>query len=450
MKNILRDWVPLAVSLAAAAFTALQWLEARHETQLSHAALVGFEIDTDPTERRLGVSLRNAGPGVATVRSVRYFVDRQPIDDIDAAVEKAKLIPNHEFDIELDAEDPVSVGETVWLIDYRPKSKDEKQRAIDFIEKHLSVGVEYCSAEGKCSRICSTKDWCQFTDAAAASVEAVPSPTQQSPNINQGEASKEVVNASTWKKWLPDPLVDYTLLLTIFTAILAAAGVFQFRFLIKADRIAATNAETARQSVEAAKQSAEIAEKSLVAANRPWIKVDIQIGGAIAYNVNGANFKIRYILKNIGNSPATNVWTHPTVTLMHPNRSEPFSPRDEMRKLIANLKDRPPAPFGFALFPGDTAVQDITVSVSNEEIKRATTLIEAIYPTILGAVEYRSGFDDKPHETGFIFEIRRNDVPRPSTTAKNRSPAAIWVDEGDVPAGEIILVRSILDGGYAD
>jgi hypothetical protein len=443
VKSILRDWVPLAVSLAAVAFTALQWLEARHETRLSHAALISFEIDTDPTERRLGVSLRNAGPGVATVRSVRYFVDRQPIDDIDTALEKAKLIADHEFDIELDAEDPVSVGETVWLIDYRPKSEDEKQRAIDFIEKHLSVGVEYCPAEGKCSRICSTENWCQFADAAVATAEAVPPPTQQSPNINQGEASKERVNASIWNKWLPDPLVDYTLLLTIFTAILATAGVFQFRFLIRADRIAATNAETARQS-------AEIAEKSLVAANRPWIKVDIQVGGAIVYNVNGANFTIRYILKNIGNSPATNVWTHPTATLMHPNRTEPFSPRDEMRKLIANLKGRPPAPFGFALFPGDTAVQDITVSVSNDEIKHATTLIEAIYPTILGAVEYRSGFADKPHQTGFIFEIRRNDVPRPSTTAKNRSPAAIWVDEGDVPAGEIVLFRSILDGGYAD
>jgi hypothetical protein len=60
------------------------------------------------------------------------------------------------------------------------------------------------------------------------------------------------------------------------------------------------------------------------------------------------------------------------------------------------------------------------------------------------------GFDDKPHRTGFIVEVRRNGAPRASTTEKNRSPAAIWIDEGDVPAEEIRIFRSFVDGGYAD
>src|SRR5712664_4961856 len=52
-------------------------------------------------------------------------------------------------------------------------------------------------------------------------------------------------------------------------------------------------------------------ERSLIAANRPWIKVSFKPAGPIFYNVNGANIILRYILENIGRSPAINVEVHP-------------------------------------------------------------------------------------------------------------------------------------------
>ncbi len=41
-------------------------------------------------------------------------------------------------------------------------------------------------------------------------------------------------------------------------------------------------------SVKASEDAVSIAKNSLVAANRPWIKVGIEVDGAITYDVNGA------------------------------------------------------------------------------------------------------------------------------------------------------------------
>jgi hypothetical protein len=176
------------------------------------------------------------------------------------------------------------------------------------------------------------------------------------------------------------------------------------------------------------------------------------MAGPITYNVNGANITLRYILKNIGHSPALNVQVSPRLIAPIISNDAPgnFDVREELQKDIAGHKARNPSPFGHSLFPDEVIMQDVTVTMSNDEIKRATELIGAIYPTIIGAVSYRMGFDNQSHQTGFIVEVRRNDIPRPSTIEKNRWAAAIWVDEGDVPASEVRLFRSYLDGGYAD
>jgi hypothetical protein len=268
-----------------------------------------------------------------------------------------------------------------------------------------------------------------------------------------------------WRHFVPICLVAYVVLIWVWAlsgyptdAVTALDKLNSYGVLITAIATAfiAWFTWTLRQSTEklfvTGERTAEIAEKALVAANRPWVKVDIQVGGPIFYNENGANFTLRFVMKNIGHSPATNVW--PSSRVIFPVISETtprnFDPRGEMQKDIAHLKTRPPSPFGFALFPDDIIIQDITMTMSRDDIKRATELIEAIYPTVIGAVDYRMGFDEKSHQTGFIVQIKRNNAPRPATTAKNRAPEAIWLDEGDVPAEDVRLFRSFIDGGFAD
>lgn len=241
----------------------------------------------------------------------------------------------------------------------------------------------------------------------------------------------------------------FTAVLALFTIVLSlsTAGLW-----IVTWRSEVRQSRHSLKAITLARRSADVAEKALIAANRPWIKVDIQVGGPIFYNVNGVNFTLKYILQNIGHSPATNVWVSPRAVYPILSEIEPrhLSPRDEMQKVISHLKTRPPSPLGFALFPNDIIIQDITVSISQDEIKRTTQLIEAIYPVIVGAVDYRIDFDEKSHQTGFTVEIRRSNFPRPATTAKNRAPEVIWVDEGDIPAEEVRLFRSFIHGGYAD
>ena len=198
--------------------------------------------------------------------------------------------------------------------------------------------------------------------------------------------------------------------------------------------------------------STELAEKSLVAANRPWIKVDILVGGPIVYNENGANITLQYVLKNIGRSPAVNVNVNPRIIfpIISAGISGRFDERGELMNDINARKNLLSSPFGYSLFPDDSIVQNVTVSISNDDLARATKVIGAIYPSVVGSVSYRMEFDRKVHQTGFIVRIGRADLPRPSTIAKNRSPAAIWLDEGEVPASDVRLTRSLFEGGYAD
>jgi hypothetical protein len=271
---------------------------------------------------------------------------------------------------------------------------------------------------------------------------------------NHGKEDKSLLDRTA-----EDPVAFFTLWLTLFTGILAAFTIWMALSTKDLRDFAEEQARDMKQSIAVAKDSAvaaqrstELAEKALVAANRPWVKVDIHVGGPIVYNVNGANITLRYILTNIGHSPAVNVEVHPRLVarLIGGDKPEHVDVRAELRKDIVGLKSRAPSPFGYSLFPGDIISQDVTVSMSPTEIEEATKLIGAIYPIVVGSVGYRMGFDDESHQTGFIVEIRRNDAPRPSTIEKNRSAAAIWVDEGDVPAADVRLFRSFLEGGYAD
>jgi hypothetical protein len=243
-----------------------------------------------------------------------------------------------------------------------------------------------------------------------------------------------------------------TITLAVFTALLFLATLILASSTDDLRKYAEEQASDMKRSIAEAKRAADVAEKSLVASNRPWIKVDIAVGGPIFYNVNGVNFTIKYMLTNIGHAPASNVWI--TAIVIAPElgaaNRKPFDPRASLRELIAQLKSRPPMPFGFPLFPGETITQDITVNIGAEDLKRMTKDFPLIFPNIIGAADYRIGFDDQAHQTGFAIEVRRSDAPRPESTAKNRYPAAIFTDEGDIPAAEVRLFRSFIEGGYAD
>ena len=87
----------------------------------------------------------------------------------------------------------------------------------------------------------------------------------------------------------------------------------------------------------------------------------------------------------------------------------------------------------------------MTMGINQDRLKQVTQKTNIVVPTIIGTIMYRMGFDTQVHQTGFVISVQRNTSSRP-----DRSPNSFFLDEGDVPTENVKLLRSILEGGYAD
>ncbi len=246
--------------------------------------------------------------------------------------------------------------------------------------------------------------------------------------------------AGFWGWLFKDSISVFTLWLTLATIALSVIAVLQIGYLERAERLTEQNAK-------AAKDSAETARDALIAANRPWIKADLAPGAPITYDVNGIRFTVKFTLKNIGHSPATNVFTLPVIkapTLS--SKGKGLDARAELRGIIkANKQQTWDLDLGITLFPDEIAVQNVTAYITKDDLASMTQTVNFILPTLVGTVIYKMGLDTKIHQTGYIAKIRRKASPN-----KERSASAIFPDEGAVPEDNIVLESSILEGGYAD
>lgn len=249
-------------------------------------------------------------------------------------------------------------------------------------------------------------------------------------------------------------IADYTLWLTIFTGFLAISTIGLWFTTRSA---AESQANDMKESVAAAKRSADLASESnelnrkiFIAGQRPWLLIDVQIGGPLHYNVNGANFTFDITITNNGRLPATNVDINLEVSAPAIGIESQDLVRPKRNAMITRAAHRKKESFGHTVFPGKPVKQTVSTSVSNAEIARITQMAQFIMPTVIGAVSYFFAGDDAAHQTSFVYDIVRSKRPRPESAAKNRSSSAIFPDEGDIPATDLVLLGSILIGDYAD
>lgn len=156
--------VPTVISLAAALFTGLQWRETHNQLALSMKPAVDFETEDDPDDPPIGISIANAGPGPAVIKSVSYYVDRKQVKGPEEAAQLGKLDVDQLSAFEFDEGDTLAVGEKEWLFRYRRTSKrneGETQRYADFVGDHLAIEAEFCSVLGDCWIKCSTRGRCE-------------------------------------------------------------------------------------------------------------------------------------------------------------------------------------------------------------------------------------------------------------------------------------------------
>ncbi len=116
-----------------------------------------------------------------------------------------------------------------------------------------------------------------------------------------------------WQRTLSEPIVLYTFALAVLTCFLVITSAFQIAHLIRSNVEAAKAAAAAEKAANAAIASNEISREIMVAEQRPWVAVDVDIAGSLAYDDKDWDAGVRwhiplkYTMRNIGKTPATNV-----------------------------------------------------------------------------------------------------------------------------------------------
>ena len=254
-----------------------------------------------------------------------------------------------------------------------------------------------------------------------------------------------------------------TLILAVGTGVLGFATVFLWRATRDLVRDAkTTGAEQLKISVlaaEAAKESADVAKATLVSANRPWISADFAIDSDLIFNVSGTRITIRYVMKNIGNTPGIRIVPHVKLMLLEfgtivthlpgviaqAHNSDPTAVLRELCEFGRSLENPEFADHikGDAIFPNETLVDRVTMSLSAEEIERAkkSSAHKVISPVFLICFNYVSPLEKVSHQTGYIFLV---------TTDDSRHPNGIDPTKGDIARGGLALMRYPFSSSFAD
>jgi hypothetical protein len=161
-----------------------------------------------------------------------------------------------------------------------------------------------------------------------------------------------------------------------------------------------------RKSADAAESAARTAQDTLIASERPWITVQADIVGPLTFDANGAHLPIRYRLKNIGHSPAVNVWGDQILYMP----IDPQRDTNSERSRLCSETEKRSLTMGQAIFPTQDLVGTIVTSAGNEDIRNSTRFIRFLNPAIIVCVAYRSTLDANSwHHTGMIYELFRTD-----------------------------------------
>jgi len=204
-------------------------------------------------------------------------------------------------------------------------------------------------------------------------------------------------------------------------------------------------ARAARGATIAARDSVVLAKDSLVLSQRPWILVDVSLGGPLRYDQNGMNITLDLVLTNTGETPAFQVIPHIVPYIRTQAR---FDDRAEQTKLAEDVKIRRPSRFGYTIFPKRGVSVSWTVTIPHAEIAAAHAEFEGaitfVTPFVVGTVSYVFTLSDKAHQTGIIYQLARLNPSNPRITL------AIDTAAGDVPREMLALSESSLGGPYID
>jgi hypothetical protein len=235
-------------------------------------------------------------------------------------------------------------------------------------------------------------------------------------------------------------------IIAIFTVVLAVSTILLWRATEGLRIDTAQSVKAARDSADAAKNANELFGKNLAQTHRPWVAIDVAIAGPLKYDQNrSARVALRFNVRNIGHSPAANVWIEAKTCLDGEN-----DPTAEQKVVCEGFRNRGRGAhaLGYMVFPGENLTYDVEIGVEREQIKKTlekfgATGREWFLPYVVGCVDYQFTFEEGHHQTGFIASLYRTTPDNPN------SRKIFFVDEGEIPTERLRLDR-VFFGGYAD
>nr|WP_298718762.1 hypothetical protein [uncultured Steroidobacter sp.] len=205
----------------------------------------------------------------------------------------------------------------------------------------------------------------------------------------------------------------------------------------------------ARDSAESARSANELSRDIFLGTQRPWITISLKPAG-LRYVDGAIRVQLEVTLKNVGNSPAMNVFFSASLHIDGVGITAAGDVRSVQRQLLEIMKTGPTSAWGYALFPGESLTHPIEFGLSKEEFASVTQGLAVILPYVIGVANYNFAFEGGgTHHTSCVMRLSRVNRKRPKADELNRSLTAIFIDDGDIPGIDLSLLREF-GGDYAD
>lgn len=242
----------------------------------------------------------------------------------------------------------------------------------------------------------------------------------------KGKQIKKENSFESTSMWLPrNPIENYTLWLLIFSAVLALISIVQIVLFIKSNNEAV-------KAANAAMESNAISRQVLIAEQRPWIKLEIEIGGSLRYDDKGWDagtrwhFPLKYRISNIGKSPGTNVslfaeiipliiphWSKDSIVNGKP-KGMPLKGTDipaELERICGFPENMTSSNLGFGqtLFPNEhmNGIFGLNGSPNRFEEAKSSEGYTGQFLIVI-CVSYGSTFDKEMYRTAKAFHLFKN------------------------------------------
>jgi hypothetical protein len=199
-----------------------------------------------------------------------------------------------------------------------------------------------------------------------------------------------------------------------------------------------------RDAANAANSSASAAHDTLVASNRPWIDLAVNLKSGLTYDSSGASIYVGIVKKNVGHSPAVRVVEVAEFV------QQPANPWTELRRVCDQATAQSALPSN--QFVTQTIFQDAPIrelyrfTLPNSEFSKDrlsdSKMPYALMPEVIMCVAYRADFDTIERHTGYVWDLKPFNTQMQAFTLDPTT--------GDLPMENVRLQKHPFIGPFAD